>query len=287
MEFFNFLLDFLSYIMLSYFIFQIFGRKRYISLIVFAILIISSLVNLVSVIYTGYGILAILYTFIVDPLPIILALFVYLYLTRSYRVRLREKKPKGLKLKNIYSTVFPTKYIFRLSLFGSILSGLVIMLILVNYYLDYTYMSTLVFTGSLILSGLIMLFSIYQLYSVKQIDYDRFIVYIGKHKEKCYAYDLKEMTHPLQMSDVFTNQDYLCDEVGVIKVYQGYKLIEKNYLYWIATSQDVEIKIEGFQLTSNVFKPFVEDISKYQRVKIKLQLEHGKYILDPKNNGAK
>ncbi len=278
MDFMLFVLHFLSYTMLAYFVFQIFGRKRQISIVVLTVLLIMSFLGLFSSIKSGEQTVSIIYYFINDTLPILLAGVLFLYLTRAYRTRISFAKNKQLKLKKIYSTIYPKKYVKQLSISGSILSFSVLVMAVVIYMLDLTTMNQIIFILTVILSSLVFIFSIYQMFMSCSIEKEKIVVYVGKQKEQCYVYDLLQSYRPLTIQDVYLDNAFIIDEIGSIKVFDGIKVIEKYHLYWIATSQEISIKEDGFDGSKILFKKWISDVSKYENVRLRFRIEKNEYI---------
>ena len=276
MHFMSFMLNFFSYLILAYFVFQIFGRKRIVGIVILLISIAFSIVTVINHIINNKSFIYILLVFVVDALPIVLALILFLYVTRAYK-RETVRKTKTLKLKNIHSTIYPSKYMMMISIFGSVISGMMFILLILNYFFEFTEVNQSVSIIIFILAILVCIFSVYQWFVTSQIDYNRIVLYVGKQKEKCYMFNIKSLTRPFEILDVYSNDDFIIDELGTIKVYSGIRLIEKNYIYWIATSQNLEIKDRAFELKTDVFKSYIYDIPKYKKIKIKLILDHGKY----------
>lgn len=274
----SFMLSFLSYTMLAYFIFQIFGRKRWISLIVLLILIAMSFINVVNDIINSIDFIFILGFFIVDTLPIILALILYLYITRAYKQNIKIIKNKGLKLKKLYRTIYPKLYLLYLSVFGTVISFLVMMMLLINIKLEYAEITTLGLSFGLPISGIIFIASFMQMFLSYQLNHEYILLYVGKNKEYCYQFDLLPFRRPISIKDLYTNSDYIVDEMGMIRVYANHLTTQKNYIYWIATSQSIKISDAGFTLIKDPFKENLSDVSKYNKIKLKLKKEKDIYI---------
>ncbi len=279
MDFMLFMLHFLSYTMLAYFVFQIFGRRRNISIIVLAVLLGMSLLRVINFLASGEQILSVILLFITDTLPIVLGLLLFLYLTRAYASKIRFRKERSLKLKKLYTTVLPSKYIKQLSISGNIVSAIVLLLAISVRIFDFTVITDFLFVITIVISSLSLVYTAYQIYMSRFVEKESFLIYVGKQKENCYSYDMKQIFRPITIEDIYKNSDFIIDEIGFIRVYEQHRLIEKYYLYWIATSQDVQIKEEHIDKVNVLFKDYVDDISKYQKVNIRLKLERGQYEL--------
>ncbi|QWB95367.1 hypothetical protein KHQ89_05235 [Mycoplasmatota bacterium] len=249
--------------------FRIFGQKRAAGFIVLGVLMGRGLYYLLPYVFYAAPILLILYVFIIEVLPVIAATYTFLYLTRSFSTR--RHKVKKRKVEKRYSTIFPKNYLKRLTLYGFIISFGFLVTVLILYIFDIYEFQLLYFIMLVLMFGISSLYMMYWLFQHMFFDKERIIIYIGKDKSVCYAYDVKSMKKPFLIQDVFKNDMYIIDELGLITIYDGFKVVEKNYIYWIATSQIFEINDKGYVKSNNLYKSWIDDIPKYKKIDLKLK----------------
>ena len=274
--FISFIFSFLRYFMIAYFIFQIFGRRRKIGVLFLSGVIIYTLAVNIYYMYYGMPFNEFLIWTLVETVPVVGSLVLFLRLTRAYR-EIKEKDPRPLKLKKVHSTIYPKNYISRLSKIGGGISIVVLIILIVDVILHIGLIGTVSHIIFFILTGAILAFSIYQIYTDMNLEYDRILLYVGKYKERCFQFDLSEYDKPMSVLDIYKNDDYIIDEMGKITVKEGMHTVEKNYIYWIATSTEIDINEEGFDQITKPFADFIDDVSKYQKINLKLNLDNGKY----------
>ncbi len=279
MDFFDLILSFLftslRFVMIAYIGSLILGNRRKIGIYLLSGYFIFQLTNTIYGLYINGDIVLFLMLLFTSVLPILIGLYAFIKLTGGF-TRF-SKKQKTLKLKKVHSVLYPKSYIKRITAITLSISILVLIILIVDILLQLELMNLIsqIIFGTI--SGLIIIFVIYQTYTNMNIEYDRILLYVGKNKEKCYMLDLNDYIRPISITDVYHNEDYIIDEMGKITVNQGMKVIEKNYIYWIATSANIEIHEEGFDQITKPFGDFIDDVSKYQKINLKLKLENGKY----------
>jgi hypothetical protein len=262
------ILNFFSYTIFSYIAFRIFGQKRAAGFVVLGVLMARGLYYLFPYIYLGASFLVILYVFIIEVLPVMAATYTFLYLTRSFSKK--RYKVKKRKVEKRYTTIFPKAYLKTLTIYGFVISFGFLMAILILSIFDIYEFKLFYFIMLISIFGFSSLYMMFWLFQNTFFDKERIIIYIGKDKSVCYTYDVKSFKKPFLIHEVFKNDMYIIDELGMITIYDGFKVVEKNYVYWIATSQIFEINEKGYIKSNQLYKSWIDDIPKYKKIDLKL-----------------
>ncbi len=236
MDFFiQFVISFASYVIIAYFIYNILGRKRTVPMIILSVILISTLVDFLGILGTGAETKQIILYFMMRVFPVLFAFYTFMVLTGGLpfiKMRRRNKPIKGIT--SDIQTKRLSTMISLFSLFGSLIFG-VLIFFFIDGYLKYIIMSILV---------LALIFSIYVLFSNKKIINEQVILMIGRNREKIYAYQIPSDKQRVVITDFFDNDNYIVDPIGIAILKDENKKVKKDYLYWIATSDQIDISDE-------------------------------------------
>jgi len=248
--FIDFVLSYAGFFILSHFLYSISGRRRKIPVIVFSLLIVSSLVNFFN--YMSFGLSAsqlILY-FLATVLPIILAFYTFMIFTGGMtlgKLNLRSRKIKGI------SPNIQTKRLLNITSYIMI-SVSIVLGILAGFY-------QLIFVPLFVL---ILGIGVYFLYINQQIISESVILFIGKNKEKIYEFPISKEKNKVYVQDFFQNEMYIVDPIGIAIQINPEKKIEKHYLYWIATGDLISVKDMPLKPISKLsYQSFIHLYEKY------------------------
>lgn len=269
MEFLSIILSFFSYTIFAYVGFSIFGRRKIVAYIILSVLFAQGLYNFLPYIIYQASLQLILIVFAFELLPVIAAFITFKYLTRTPGVK-KYKRPKGEKQSKLNPTIYPTQYIKLISKILLIVSSVIGLSFIVLYVLnviDISLINTIIISVVVIMTWLYSLYTIFFQLSLKK---EKILIYVGKQKEKCFSYDLSQNKKPIGIKDIYHNDAYIIDQIGDLSIYQGHKLIEKYYIYWIATSTLFDIEEKGFYPANHRYQSYLEDVNKYQVLHLKL-----------------
>jgi len=254
----NYIVDFIinsaSYFIMAYFVYSILGRNRKISIIGLSILLAVELFNFIGGILLNVDIKIMILYFVATVLPVLVALYGFLRITGglpSLRVKF-----KGKKLKGISSDIQP-KYLSLIFSYVSVVGSLTFGILAYFYIEDYM---KYVIIGVLTLS---FIFGIYMVFTNAKIESEKVILIIGRNKEKIYSYDIPKNKHKIVITDFFNNPNYIVDPIGVASLRQEDKKIEKHYLYWIATGDQIDVK--GTDLKEITLLSYKDDLDHFEK----------------------
>jgi len=268
--FFSAFMTFGSYLLISYFIYNILGRNRKIPIAVLCLLLFSSLLRLVNVYRQNYEFNVVAIVFMVYVLPVLVAFYVFLMITGGISF-LKFKRTR--KLKSISSDI-QTKY-FLVTIYFTLLTGSLLFGLGAYFFIE-DYLKWVILAFSL----LIFILSIYLLVKIKKIKSERVILIIGKDTKTFYQYIIPNRKYKVLVTDFYTNENYIVDPIGEVKLTLKDKMIDKHYLYWIATNDKVNMKDEkNVKPYTPVYHEIIDQFEKYHYRQMNLSIEQGKVVI--------
>lgn len=249
-----------STFILAYFIYVIFGRKRKISIIILSIMILYQVIAILQGIGRGYPIEAVVLMFIYGPTPTIFAFFLFMTFTGGFgSARIKKRRLKSI------SSHIQTKRLTELASVMVIIVSIILAPIAIFVMEEPNYLIFVVCIISLALG-------IYMLISVIQIKMEKVILFVGKNKEKIYFYDIPKNARKVEVKDFYKNEMYIVDPIGEATLYLEDKKYEKHYLYWIATSEKIDMKDEVVEeMRALSYKEHLDHFEKYHYKKVIFQ----------------
>lgn len=256
----SFILSLLSYFIISNFIYRLSNRKNW-SYIFLGVIFISSFSDLIPLISLGAEFKILLLVFMSRILPVILAFLLFTKFTGGFRTK--KIKRKKQKFKDTNEDIFLTGYLKKIIMIMFVMS-------LAVSLLSYFFIDGVLSWILIIMSMFVIGFGIVKLYQLKDFKEDKLIIIIGRQKEAAYQTVLNKKSTKLNIKDVYHNEDYIIDRFATVHIYENKKLIEKHYLYWIATSQVFEISNPNFKKISLGYQSHIDNLMKYHDAIIKL-----------------
>lgn len=269
MEFLSIILSFFSYTIFAYVGFSIFGRKKIVAYIILGVLFAQGFYTFIPYVLYQSSVTVMVYVFAFELLPVIGAFLTFKYLTRTPGVK-KYRRPKGEKQSKLSPMIYPTNYIkvMTYALLGTSLSiGIALVIVYVLKLFD---ISLLYFIIFLVMIVIALMYSLYMIVFQLSLKEEKVMIYVGKEKEKCFIFNLDKQQKPFGIKDIYHNESYIIDQIGDLSVYQGLKLKEKYYIYWIATSTVFDIREKGFYPSKSRYHTYLENVSKYQVLHMKL-----------------
>ncbi|PKK92927.1 MAG: hypothetical protein CVV61_07275 [Tenericutes bacterium HGW-Tenericutes-6] len=251
----DFVIDFVmstaGYFILSYFIFQITGRRHKYINVMFLVFIVIETVQVVEALLLNINVALILLTLRV--LPLLLSWYLFLRFTNGLHFKLRFKRQtiKGIKHEIITSKRAKTGAIYMIC--GAV------PLFLVGYFFMEEIMNYIVYLSAV----LSLIGGIWIYLDTKRIKTESVIVFIGKDKEFIYQYDIPIESYKVQPVDFFKNEDFIIDPIGEVRLISDDKHVEVHYLYWVATSTKVDLKDSPLYKINQV--PYIEDLHIFEK----------------------
>lgn len=269
MEFLSIILSFFSYTIFAYVGFSIFGRRKMVAYIILSVLFAQGLYNFLPYIIYQASLQLILIVFAFELLPVISAFIAFKYLTRTPSIK-KYKRPKGEKQAKLNPIIYPSEYIKVMSLALFSVSSLIGIIFVTLYVLDIINISILNVVIIITIIVISVLYSLYMIFFQLSLREEKIMIFIGKQKEKCFSYDLDQLNKPFSIKDIYQNESFIIDQIGDLSIYQGFKLKEKHYIFWIATSTLFDIEKRGFYPSNRKYQSYLENVSKYQVIHMKL-----------------
>ncbi len=250
-----FISSFASYLIISYFIYSILGRKRTVSIIILSIILMSQVIDFIGYLGSGYEDKVILLVFMVKVLPVLFAYYGFLALTGGVSFLKFQVRRKPLKsISNDIQTKHLSTIISYISVVGSLVFG-VLVYFSIDGYMKYIIISVLF---------LVLIFGIYMLTANSKITSEQVILIIGKNRDKIYQYDIPKGTNRVTISDFFDNPNYIVDPIGIANLRLDDKKMEKHYLYWIATGDRVDMSSSNLkELSTLSYRDYLNLYEKY------------------------
>lgn len=264
-EFIGAFLSAVSYFLTSYFLYRILGGRRSIPIIFLSVLFISGLYSLFSAVRLDLGFTALLYVFMTQIVPVLVASFFFFSVTGIKPVlRLRFRK----KLKELPMDILTkrqTVYVI-MSLMGvAVIIGI----------LGLIFSSGVTQILSFVIAGGLLIFAVFLFFKVRHITSESVILFVGKEKELVYEYEIKPEKTKVMVSDFYTNPMFIVDKIGEVELKDDQKKIEKHHLYWIATNSKVDMSAEKLKKRSDI--PYREYLNRFEKYHFKrMQFSIGK-----------
>lgn len=254
--FFDFVLGSVSYFILTYFVYSIFGYKKKIAYGLLAIIFLSTVYQFIRLIPLTDNTSLLILVGVIEIGPVFFAYLIFSSLTGGLPLLKIKRKTK---LKNLSTAVITKRSKVQTSLMV-IAGGLVMGLL--GYFFITDVMRYLV----VILSILLIVFgSLLWIKETKVIE-ERIVLFIGREKESSYVYDInKALT--VDIKDFFTNENYIVDRIGEAIMVHDQNKQSIDYLYWVATSDKIDVKEMPLTKIENL--PYKKDLSLYEKYHIK------------------
>ena len=248
--FIDFVLSFAGFFILSHFLYSITGRRRKIPVIVFTVLLISSLANFFNVLSYGGSASELILYFLITVAPILLAFYTFMVFTGGvsfFKLNFGRRTLKGI------SSDIQTKRMLDITSYIMI-SVSVVLGVVAGFY-------QLIFVPLFVI---ILAVGIYFLYTNHQIISESVILFIGRNKEKIYEFPISKDKNKVYIKDFFENDMYIVDPIGIAIQINPEKKIEKHYLYWIATGDSISVKDMPLKPVSKLsYQDFIDKYEKY------------------------
>jgi hypothetical protein len=269
-DFINFVMSLASYFILSYFIYSILRRNRKIPIIMLGVFFVSSFVDWLNVLRAGYESTIVMLYFMSRVLPVIFAFVLFMMFTGGFKFgKLKFRK----KLKN-FSSDIQTKRLNDLMSYG-ILIGSVLIGIGSYYFMQDSIQYVL-----MAVSGVAFILGIVILIENKKIKNEYVILFIGRRKELTYEYHIPKDKIRLEIKDFFQNDIYIVDPIGEVVLIHNNKKIEKHYLYWIATGDQVNMENERLTKINPVsYAKYLDSLEKYHYNKLWFKIDESQNIV--------
>jgi hypothetical protein len=259
----NFISSLISAFFIAYIIYIVFNRRTKPPLYFLGFMSLMTALDW-FINFRGAPTSLIIIAFLLRVAPYIFAFVIFMFITgllpRTQKVR--KQRP----LKSISENI-NTVYIDRLIVFAASF-GALISILFAYFFMDEGLTKYLVMTIGVV--GLIM--SILFYLKVSKVKKEYVVLLVGKNKEKKYIYEIPEKTTKLIFKSLYNNPMYLVDPIGVAIVYDETKRFEKHYLYWIATSDQIDMSSSNFKPARYLdYDHFLDDYPKYQYLEISFQ----------------
>lgn len=257
----RFLISIISYFIIAHFIYRVFGKIKW-SYIFLSVILISTLYEWIPIALNLNDPYLLIYSFIIMVFPILFSSVLFIKFTGG--LRFKTPKIKRTKFKEskdeIFTTSYLQKFIYMMFFFALVVIGLTVFFI-----------EGLLFYLLIIVSSGVILYGIWMLYQLRAFRLDKIILIVGKQKEYIYEHILEPKKAIITIKDIYKNEDYLIDKFATIYLYEQKKLVEKHYLYWIATSQVFDIEDPQFKKIELGYKEHIQELMKYHDAIIKLE----------------
>ncbi len=263
----SFILSLLSYFIIAHFIYRLSNRKNW-SYIFLSIMLISSLFEFIPLLSENVESKILLLIFMSRVLPVIFAFVLFLRFTGG--IQFKKINIKRKKFKNPDEDIFTTSYLKKIIYIMFIMSLAIAALayFFIDGYLLYILAAIALF---------VIIYGIVKLYQLRAFKCDKVMIIIGREKELVFETTLDQKLSKLHIKDIYHNEDYLIDRFATIHIYENKALIEKHYLYWIATTIPFEIENKEFKNINLDYKEHIQSLMKYHDAIIKLERVRTKY----------
>ncbi len=254
--FFDFVLGSVSYFILTYFVYSIFGYKKKIAYGLLGIIFLSTVYQFVSMIPYIENTSLIILIGVIDIGPVFFAYLIFSSLTGGLpMIKLKRKT----KLKNLSTSVITKRSKLQTALMV-ITGGFVIGLLGFFLITDIMRYVVVILSAVFVILGVVLWIK-----ETKVID-ERIVLFIGRDKEHRYIFEINKALS-IDIKDFFTNENYIVDRIGEAIMVNDQNKQSIDYLYWVATSDKVDVK--EMPLTKIEHLPYEEELYRYEKYHIK------------------
>lgn len=230
-------LTFVSLIASTFFIanilYIIFQCKTTLPYIFLGIYHLVAIFDVITLAINNAGAIQILIYALIRILPVTIGALLFIYYTNgSLRISFKKSNKKVLK-SNLKYDIVSIKFERIIVLSGMIFS--LIFSVLIFFFIKNV--STKYLLIGVLMAGFILAIVLY--FKNKHIQTEKVIVFVGKEKELIYSYEIPKNLYRIPLTSFYDRKDYIIDPIGI-----AYINNEKHYLYWIGTSQKVDISNE-------------------------------------------
>lgn len=249
---FDFILSSVGYFITTYFVYSIFGRKPKIAYFLLVILFLSTLYP-----YIMYGSQfetnALILLIVRDVGPVFFAFLVFISITGGLPVIKIKRRPF---IKGVSSTI-QTK---RMNQYTSII---VLVSSLIAGGTAYFIFEDITMYLILFLSVMGFILGILLWINTSKVNHERVILFVGKNKEKSYTFEIPSTSKSVDIKDFFNDERYIVDRIGEATIIKTDKKQEKDYLYWIATGDKIDIQKPLYEIHALPYKDYINEFEKY------------------------
>ncbi|TVP86368.1 MAG: hypothetical protein EA375_01460 [Acholeplasmataceae bacterium] len=251
---FSFISRMISAFFIAYIIYLIAARRPKVPIIVLGIWTLFSLIEWLGVARLGLEPARLVVTFLLRVMPNVAALVIFAYATGALRLGSRVRRARMPRI----STDVSTLYKDRLWLFSAITGGLV------SALTGYLFIEGFMRMVILVVSLLVVFVSLWRLWVIARIKEEKVIVFVGRQKDRIYAYDIASGTFKVTIRDFFTNQDYIVDPIGEALIEEGPRVFARHHLYWIATGDAIDMTTQPLQPHASLsYQDHLDTFEKY------------------------
>ena len=249
----------MSVFFITYIVYMISGRNQKAGNLTLFVLFLIYISSSIPILIQGFQLTVFFATLLLRVGPVLLAYLLFNYLVGGsifYKIKIKKK----LKTLN---TDIQTKKLFQIVSLITIFSSVI--LINIAYFLFEDFIKYLIIFLSLVSLVLMIVLMIKN----KKLKLEKVILFVGKKKEEIYYYEINKDQLKVTIKDFFKNEMYIVDAIGEVELIDVDKNIEKNYLFWIATSEKIDMKEENLTKTNAlVYKDFLDQFEKYHYKKV-------------------
>ncbi|MDY0074789.1 MAG: hypothetical protein WC992_04745 [Acholeplasmataceae bacterium] len=250
--FFDFVIQSASFFITTYFIYSLLGRKQKIA---YGLLVILILARLIPILQNAslLAIDALILLIVYDVGPLVFAAMIFASITGGIPM-IKMKRKRVIKgISDDIQTAWKQKITAIIVILGSLILGVISTLIFEKMMLYTMWVVTVL--------GFVLGIIIYL--QTSKITKERIILLVGKDKESMYEFVIEQKTAKLTVKDFFDDDRYIIDFIGVVHVIDQNKRIEKDYLYWLATSEQVSIQKPLTKLINLSYVDYLDHFEKY------------------------
>jgi len=259
--FFNFVLQAVSYFITTYFVYSIFGRKKKIAYILLGIIFMSTLYPFLqygSTLETRALILLVVY----EVGPVVFAFLIFTSITGGLPgIKFKKRqftKKSPYKPQPKYANLLTSYLVMGTSLIA-----------LASAYFILEDVTMYLIMG---LSAISFVLGILLFIKTNKIVQERVILCVGKQKEYLYTYDLPKNGRTIDVKDFFDDDRYIIDFIGEVILTNTEQKIEKDFLYWLATSERVTVQKPLYPISKLSYQSDLELFEKYHVKRISYQM---------------
>ncbi|RJX26817.1 MAG: hypothetical protein C4537_01755 [Acholeplasma sp.] len=254
--FFDFVLGSVSYFILTYFVYSIFGYKKKIAYGLLGIIFLSTVYQFIRLIPLTDNTSLLILVGVIEIGPVFFAYLIFSSLTGGIPLIKIKRKTR---LKNLSTAVITKRSKVQTS-YMVFAGGLIVGLL--GYFLIADVMRYVV----VILSAAFIVLGIILWIEQSKIIFERIVLFIGREKEHIYIFEVNKALS-IDIPDFFKNENYIVDRIGEAIILNDQKQKSIDYLYWVATSDKIDVKDMPLIKIENL--PYQEDLNRYEKYHIK------------------
>ncbi|MCF7931574.1 MAG: hypothetical protein K9K93_00210 [Acholeplasmataceae bacterium] len=233
--FLSFISRLISGFFIAHILYIIFQRRPKVPMVVLLVLIGMETLTLIRLWLNAEAFVTILLQGMLNVLPYVFAYMLFQKVTGQRVIGFKRIKRQKLKpISYDVETIHKDRLISLVGVQAALVIGAFVIFLMDGFFQ--------ILLG--VISAVVLALSGYLFYRIRLIRHERVIVIIGKDRSLLYTYEIDPKALKVKVETFFKNPNYIIDPIGIAILKHHDGTVERDHLYWIATSDQVDVSKE-------------------------------------------